>query len=47
MFIGTIIELFLQKYIHELLSASFQGAQRIFVLAYDATDNDEADIKNN
>ena len=33
--------------IYELLSASFQGVKRLFVLAYDATDNDEAGIKNN
>ena len=33
--------------IYELLSASFQGVERLFVLAYDATDNDEAGIKNN
>ena len=33
--------------IYELLSASFQGVKRLFVLAYDATDNDEAGIKDN
>ena len=35
--------------IYELLSASFQGIRRPFVLAYDAkgTDNDDAGIKNN
>ena len=35
--------------IYELLSASFQGVKILFVLAYDATgnDNDEAGIKNN
>ena len=33
--------------IYELLSASFQGVKRLFVLAYDAKDNDEAGIKNN
>ena len=32
---------------YELLSVSFQGVKRLFVLAYDATDNDEAGIKNN
>ena len=35
--------------IYELLSASFQGVKRLFVLAYDATgdNNDEAGIQNN
>ena len=33
--------------IYELLSVSFPGVKRLFVLAYDATDNDEASIKNN
>ena len=33
--------------IYELLSASFQGVKRLFVLAYDATDSDQAGIKNN
>ena len=34
--------------IYELLSASFQGVKRLFVLAYDATsdNNDEVGIKN-
>ena len=40
LFIGTIIRLFLQKSnnqgtnIYELLSASFQGVKRLFVLTY-------------
>ena len=33
--------------IYELLSASFQGVKRLFALAYDATDHDEAGIKDN
>ena len=33
--------------IYELLSASFQGARILFVLAYDATDHDNAGVKNN
>ena len=33
--------------IYELLSASFQGVRRLFVLAYDATDDNEAGIKDN
>ena len=33
--------------IYELLSASFQGVRRLFVLAYDATDDNEADIRDN
>ena len=36
--------------IYELLSASFQGVKRLFVLAYviaAGTANNEADIKNN
>ena len=32
---------------YELLSVSFQGVKRLFVLAYDATGDDEAGIKNN
>ena len=32
--------------IYELINA-FQGVKRLFVLAYDATNNDEAGIKNN
>ena len=30
--------------IYELHNASFQGVKRLFVLAYDATDDDEAGI---
>ena len=33
--------------IYELLGASFQGVKRLLVLAYAATDNDVAGIKNN
>ena len=33
--------------IYELLRASFQGARRLFVLAYDATDDNEAGTKDN
>ena len=33
--------------IYELLSASFQGGRRLFVLGYDAIDDNEAAIKNN
>ena len=33
--------------IYELLSASFQCVKILFILAYYATDNDEAGIKNN
>ena len=33
--------------IYELLSASFQGVKRLFVLAYDASNNVEAGIKDN
>ena len=33
--------------IYGLLSTSFQGVKRLFVLAYDATDNNEAIIKTN
>ena len=33
--------------IYELLSASFQGVKILFVLAYDATDDNEAGIKDN
>ena len=33
--------------IYELLSASFQGVKRIYVLANDDTDNNEVSIKNN
>ena len=33
--------------IYELLSTSFQGVKRLFVLAYDTTDNDEVGIKDN
>ena len=32
--------------IYELLSASLQGVKRLFVLAYDATNGDNAGIKN-
>ena len=32
--------------IYELLSASFQGVRRLFVLAHDATKNNEAVIKD-
>ena len=32
--------------IYELLSASFQGVRRLFVLAHDATNNNEAVIKD-
>ena len=32
--------------IYELLSASLQGVKRLFVLAYDATNGDNAEIKN-
>ena len=31
---------------HELLNASFQGVKRLFILAYDTTDGDDAGIKN-
>ena len=30
-----------------LLSASFQGVKRLFILAYDATNNKNAGIKDN
>ena len=30
---------------YELLNVSFEGVKRLFVLAYDATNNDEAGIK--
>ena len=33
--------------IYESLSASFQGVKRLFVFAYDATDDNEAGIKDN
>ena len=33
--------------IYELLSASFQGVKRLFFLAYDATDDNKAGIKDN
>ena len=32
--------------IYKLLRASFQGVKRLFVLAYDSTDNDNAGIQN-
>ena len=32
--------------IYEWLGVSFQGVETIFALAYDATDNDEAALKN-
>ena len=31
---------------YELLSASFQGVRRLFALAYDPTDDNEAGIKD-
>ena len=33
--------------IYELLSASFQGVKRLLVIAYDATDDNEAGKKDN
>ena len=33
--------------IYELLHASYQGVNRLFALAYDATKDDDAGIKNN
>ena len=33
--------------IYKLLNASFESVKIVFVLAYDATDNDEEGIKNN
>ena len=33
--------------IYELLSASFQGVRRLFVIVYDATDDNETGIKDN
>ena len=33
--------------LYEILSASFQGVSSLFILAYDATAHDIADIKNN
>ena len=33
--------------IYRLLSATFQGVRRLFVLSYDATNRDDAGIKNN
>ena len=33
--------------IYELLCASFQGVKKLFVLAYDATENDETGMKDN
>ena len=32
--------------IYEVLTASLQGVKRLFVLAYDATNSDEAGIKD-
>ena len=34
-------------YIYELLGASFRGVKILFVLAYDAKDDDNTGIKNN
>ena len=31
---------------HELLNASFQDVKRLFILAYDTTDGDDAGMKN-
>ena len=53
LFIGTVINQTIPAkaiekiYIYELLSASFQAIKRLFILVYDATDDNEAGIKNN
>ena len=35
------------KVTYELLSASFRGAKRLFVLSYDAAGDNEVNIKTN